>query len=77
MPGNQDRVTLAARPAPWVLLAIALAGVAVIALSVAELVETPLPTPYLLLAFLCLLTGFATFRMPGARFSFPSPTSSR
>ena len=70
MPGNQDRVTLAARPAPWVLLAIALAGVAVIAVSLAKLVEAPLPTPYLLLGFLCLLTGFATFRMPGARFSF-------
>jgi len=52
------------------LLAIALTGAAAIAASVAELAASPLPRPFLLLGVLCLLTGFANFRVQGARFSF-------
>lgn len=70
MPGNLERVTPAARPVQAILLAIALAGAAAIVQSMAELAGSPLPWPFLLLALLCLLTGFANFQMPGARFSF-------
>jgi PAS domain S-box-containing protein len=70
MPGNHDRLASAARPIQAILLAIALAGATAIVQSIAELARSPLPWPFLLLGFLCLLTGFANFQMPGARFSF-------
>jgi PAS domain S-box-containing protein len=70
MDGTHDRLMPAARKVQVALLSIALAGAVVIARSVAVLAGSPLPWPFLLLALLCLLTGFANFRVQGARFSF-------
>jgi PAS domain S-box-containing protein len=70
MPGDQERVTLASRPARVVLLAIAVGGASAILLSLMELAKAPPPGSFFLLGALTMVTGFAKFRMPGGRFSF-------
>jgi PAS domain S-box-containing protein len=71
MPAADQRRLAAQRRIGALMLAIAIAGTAVIGWSILILAETgPPPRAFFLLSALTLATGFAKFRMPGSTFSF-------